>query len=67
MILPTKHARSSLTFPQRNNSVRAELNLIASAILQIPSPLILFERISRLQWKFYISIELNKSILPAKS
>ncbi len=45
----TKHARSSFTFPQMNNSVRAELNLTASAMLQSPSPLILFERISRLQ------------------
>lgn len=42
------HARSSITFPQINNSVSAELNLTASAILHRPSPLILFERISRL-------------------
>lgn len=45
----TKHARSSLTFPQINNSVSAELNLTASATLQSPSPLMLFERISRLK------------------
>jgi hypothetical protein len=48
-ILLTKHARSSFTFPQINNSVSDELNLTASAMLQSPSPLILFERISRLQ------------------
>ena len=52
LISLTKHARSSLTFPQTNSSVRAELNLIASAILQSPSPLILFERISRLEQSY---------------
>ena len=56
----TRQARSSWTFPQTNNSVSAELNLTASAILHRPSPLILFERISKLERMNTSRLQTNK-------